>query len=1017
MVGNGDLLPITQTGKGLLPTPSRKLRLNPLHFVPTLHHNLLSLNKLITDNGCSVLFDSSGYTIKDPTTNHILLRGQARHGLYPIFTESPSPNTALVAVSSTESLWHRRLGHPSYRVLQKLQKYVSPQLSFVSSSFHCNACELAKSHKLPFTSSISRSSSVLQLIHSDVWGPSSVISLQGYKYYIIFVDDFSRFSWLFPLTAKSEVPLIFVRFQRLVERQFNAKIKIFRSDGGGEYTSKQFQSLLATSGIVHQLTCPYTPEQNGLAERKHRHIIETTRALLFHSNIPQKFWIHAVQTVVHLINRLPSLSNKLSSPYQMLFNKPPDYNSFRIFGCLCYPFLPQAALSKFHPKSIPCVFVGYPLSSKGYICYNISSGKFIVSRHVKFLETIFPFQQSTPEPVQSSTTTYTPPLTLVPTMVQPISISPPPSSKLPPPQSTLPPAETATLPTSSTAELPQSSPVIEPPASEIPSHPMLTRSRTGNLKPKHILSMNHFHIPVDPTCYSQAVKSSAWRQAMSAEFEALQHQGTWQLVPPHPSQNVLSCKWIYKSKLNSDGSIARHKARLVARGCHQQYGLDYEDTFSPVAKLPTIRIFLKVAVTHHWQILQLDVSNAFLHGRLHDTVFMTQPQGFVDPSFPDHVCLLKKAIYGLKQSPRKWFETFSTYLLNFGFTHSTADPSLLLYCRNSIHIYILVYVDDILLTGNHNPTIEKLLLGLSTEFHMKNLGQVSYFLGIQILHTSDGLHLSQSSYARDLLTRAGMTECKPISSPIPTKVLSSSAHLLVPADAEQFRHLVGSLQYLTITRPDISFTVNKLCQHMHQPLEDDFKLLKRLLRYIKGTIFFGLPVRSGSHELIAYSDSDWAGDPSNRKSTSGYCAFLGDTLISWFVKKQKTVARSSTEAEYRALATAATDLIWLRRLLAEFHISSTKPTLLLCDNISVIALAHNPIFHARTKHVEIDFHFIRDCIKNQVLKIAHVYTADQLADLFTKSLSISRFTSLRDKLTLAEAPVSLRGRFKKDHLL
>ncbi|PKU60505.1 putative mitochondrial protein [Dendrobium catenatum] len=388
---------------------------------------------------------------------------------------------------------------------------------------------------------------------------------------------------------------------------------------------------------------------------------------------------------------------------------------------------------------------------------------------------------------------------------------------------------------------------------------------------------------------------------------------------------------------------------------------------------------------------------------------MAQPQGFVDPLYPDHVCLLQKSIYGLKQSPRKWFETFSTYLLSFGFTHSTADPSLLLYSKNSVNIYILVYVDDILLTGNHDPTIQHLLRGLSAEFHMKNLGPITYFLGMQIISTVHGLHMSQSTYASEILNRAGMKDCKPISSPSPSKFFSKSSSPVSSAEAEHFRHVVGSLQYLTITRPDISFTVNKLCQHMHAPLEDDFNLLKRLLRYIKGTLSFGLPISSGSLDLIAYSDSDWAGDPTDRKSTSGYCAFLGDTLVSWCVKKQKTVARSSTEAEYHALATAATDLIWLRRLINEFKIPTSHPTVLLCDNISAITLANNPIFHARTKHIEIDFQFVRDCIKNQVLHIDHVYTQDQLADVFTKSLSIPRFTQLRAKLTISAPLVSLRG--------
>ncbi|XP_020698241.1 uncharacterized protein LOC110110921 [Dendrobium catenatum] len=283
---------------------------------------------------------------------------------------------------------------------------------------------------------------------------------------------------------------------------------------------------------------------------------------------------------------------------------------------------------------------------------------------------------------------------------------------------------------------------------------------------------------------------------------------------------------------------------------------------------------------------------------------------------------------------------------------------------------------------------------------------------MQVSYSASGLHLSQANYAASILHRAGMAECKPISSPISSKVIVDSTTPAIPlniATADLFRHLVGSLQYLTLTGSDIAFTMNKLCQHMHSPDDTDFKLLKRLLRYIKGTIKFGLPITATSLDFHAYSDSDWAGDPLNRKSITGFCAFLGSNLISWQVKKQKTVARSSTEAEYRALATAATDITWLRRLLQEFQILSSKPTVLMSDNTSSIAIANDPIFHARTKHIEIDFHFIRECIQNNVLRISHVHTTDQLADLFTKALSIPRFQDLCDKLNIAEATVSLRG--------
>ncbi|PKU73727.1 putative mitochondrial protein [Dendrobium catenatum] len=370
---------------------------------------------------------------------------------------------------------------------------------------------------------------------------------------------------------------------------------------------------------------------------------------------------------------------------------------------------------------------------------------------------------------------------------------------------------------------------------------------------------------------------------------------------------------------------------------------------------------------------------------------MAQSTGFKDSIHPEYVCLLKKSLYGLKQSQRKWFETFSNYLLNYGFTHSTADSSLLIYHKNSVSIYILIYVDDILLTGNHDPTITSLLSALHNRFYMKNLGNVSYFLGMQVLQTSIGFHLSQTRYATYVLKKDAMSDCKPLSTPIASKVLSDDIQVLQPTQAEVYKQFVDSLQYLTLTRPDIAFTVNQLCQHMHSPQENHFKLLKRFLRYIKGTLSFGLPITKSDLNLTAYSDSDWAGDPINRKSTTSYCAFLGCTLISWQVKKQKTVARSSTEVEYRALATAAADIIWLRHLLPEFHIAVNSPTALFCDNISSIALANNHVFHARTKHIEIDFYFVCECIKNNQLQVLHILSIDQLADLFTKALSLSRF--------------------------
>ncbi|PKU62899.1 Retrovirus-related Pol polyprotein from transposon TNT 1-94 [Dendrobium catenatum] len=487
---------------------------------------------------------------------------------------------------------------------------------------------------------------------------------------------------------------------------------------------------------------------------------------------------------------------------------------------------------------------------------------------------------------------------------------------------------------------------------------------------------------------------------MSAEFMALQKQGTWSLVPPPPHKIVLGSKWIFKLKTNSDGQLDRHKARLVAQGFNQEFGINFNETFSPVSKLPTIRILLLLAIHRNWPTLQFDISNAFLHGDLHDEVFMKQPPGFVDSQYPHYVCKLNKAIYGLRQAPRQWFNKLTQSLLQFGFTFSKADPSLLIYTKSQIQLYLLIYVDDLLLTGNHTPTIETLLQLLRSQFSLKQLGSIGTFLGIQVHRTSTAVILHQTKYASDILASAGFTNSKPV--PTPTVLKSSKSGSTSPpfTDPQLYRRLVGSLNYLTITRPDIAYAVNAAYQHMHNPTTADFLDLKRILRYIQGTLNFGLPLIPGNMQLTTYVDADWASDSIDRKSISGFCSFLGSTLVSWSVKKQSTVAKSSTEAEYRALASATSDIIWLRRLLTDFAIPPTSPTTVFCDSASAIALAHNPVFHARTKHIEIDYHFISHHILQGAIAVHHLHSLDQPADILTKLLSPTRFNLLRDKLTI-----------------
>ncbi|WKA00146.1 hypothetical protein VitviT2T_018534 [Vitis vinifera] len=496
---------------------------------------------------------------------------------------------------------------------------------------------------------------------------------------------------------------------------------------------------------------------------------------------------------------------------------------------------------------------------------------------------------------------------------------------------------------------------------------------------------------------------------MSEEYDALVRNGTWELMPSNPSQNVVGCKWIFRTKRNSDGSIDRFKARLVAKGFHQRPGIDYYDTFSPVVKPTTIRFVLSVAVSNGWILRQLDVNNAFLQGTLTENVYMTQPPGFIDQDSPSHVCKLKKAIYGLKQAPRAWYQELRSFLLQSGFTNSHADTSLFVLKFRGHLVYFLVYVDDLIITGDDEHLVNQYIHLLANRFSLKDLGKLSYFLGVEIVPNSQGFLLSQRRYLIDLLARTHMSEAKPVQTPLPsgTKISLHSGDKL--SDPTEFQAVVGSLQYLILTRLDIAFAVNKLSQFMHTPTTEHWTLAKRLLRYLCGTpdhslqLYCDSPLsfHAFSDALHAYSNADWAGDPDDFSSTSAYIVYLGRNPISWSSKKQKTIARSSTEAEYRSVANTAAKLNWVSSLLCDLGIQLPTCPIIYCDNVGATQVCSNPVFHSRMKHVAIDFHFIRDQVQKGILRVAHVSSTDQLADLLTKSLPRARFLFLRDKIGLS----------------
>ncbi|CAL1392348.1 unnamed protein product [Linum trigynum] len=472
---------------------------------------------------------------------------------------------------------------------------------------------------------------------------------------------------------------------------------------------------------------------------------------------------------------------------------------------------------------------------------------------------------------------------------------------------------------------------------------------------------------------------------MDAEIAAQQANRTWDIVPRPPNKKIIGNRWVYAAKFHADSTLERHKARLVAKGFTQIYGIDFLYTYSPVAKLNSVKTLLAVAAAKNWEMIQLDVSNAFLNGDLEEEVYMELPPGIDKPGY---VCKLRKSIYGLKQASRQWFAKLTSVLLDFGYTQSHNDHSMFLHHSSSGISVLLVYVDDIIIAGDDKMAMQALKHHLSDQFKLRDLGHLHYFLGLEMARSREGIHICQKKYCTDLLNDTGFADSKSVVTPIDMKTRLAANDGPLLGDPGLYRRIVGRLHYLTITRPEITFAVQQLCQYSAAPTTTHIQLAYRVLKYLKNAPGQGLFYSSSSDlTLRGYSDSDWASCPDTRRSTTGYCITFGTSLIIWKSKKQGTVSRSSSEAEYRALAQLTCEVVWVKRLIQELGIDHIQPVDLFCDSRSAIYIAENPMFHERTKHIEIDCHVVRQFLQSKLIELRHLDTENQIADLFTKGLS------------------------------
>ncbi|GJW19214.1 putative RNA-directed DNA polymerase [Tanacetum coccineum] len=1054
---NGTEAVITSVGDMVL---GKNLTLYDVLVVPEYCVSLMSVHKVAKDSGLIIAFNKDKCFVlpQDLKEMKVLGTGSQIDGLY-YFNDNMQGNNGFEKPNCylAKYMWHSRLGHPSDQVLKVLQN----ELVFDNNDLdHCEICQKSKQTREPFPLSEHKSSVLAELVHLDLWGPYKVTSKEGYRFFLTVVDDYTRSVWVYMLKGKDEVFECMLTFFNLIKNQFNKMVKAFRSDNGSEFVNQRFTKFCVDNGIIHQTTCAYTPQQNGIVERKHRHLLNVARSLLFQGGLPLNLWSECILTAAYLINRLPSSVLSGKSPFELVFNRKPGLNHLRVFGCLCYATVLNLH-DKFGSRAEKCVLVGYASFKKGYKLYSLEREQFIFSRDVRFFEKVFPFKIRQPqntnltsqgldhvnffnEVVYENPDTSNDdnnnntkgqsdgsnsPNTSSPTFDQNVNdVGHSQGSNGSASEDEM----VATFdPTSTNSEddiVATSEPISDPVPTT--STPHVRRSERTSVFPSryndfvveskvkyglenyvsyvNLSTINRcftteLNKSFEPKSFFEASKDQHWIEAMNDEMDALYSNDTWEVVELPLGRKAIGGKWVYKIKYKSSGDIDRYKARYVAKGYNQKEGIDFDETFSPVVKIVTVRCVINLAVQNNWCIFQLDVNNAFLYGDLDETVYMTLPEGFFN-SGDTRVCRLKKSLYGLKQAPRQWNAKLTQTLIEHGFIQSKSDYSLFTKTDHNSFIALLVYVDDIIITGNDVGKIEKFKAYLNSKFKIKDLGKLKYFLGIEVIDTDKGLCLSQRKYCLDLLSDFGLLACKPSATPLEQNLVVSNEPTSTDSvidNVTEYQKLIGKLIYLTHTRPDISYSVHCLSQFMHKPLKSHLKIAFKVLRYLKNNPGMGIHiVKQPKVSLEAFVDADWAKCVVTRKSVTGFCISLNGSLVSWKSKKQNTLSKSSAEAEYRAMASVTSEIVWILKILKDLNWEQFMPVTMYCDSQAAIKIAANPVFHERTKHLEIDLHFVREKILSGVLRTQKIGSADQTADIFTKGLNKLQHNKLVNQMGL-----------------
>lgn len=965
-------------------------------YVPNLDSALLSVRKL-TQKGLKVKFGESRCTIST-SAKRVVAVAELRGNLY-MLKEAADAKVGKEArhSSSCQHTWHRRLGHRDPAVLERIRAgNLCEGLKVHDCGLRqvCEHCLEGKSSRIPFPkSSRTRAERVLDLIHTDVCGPMKNITPGGCRYLMTLIDDRSRYTVVCLLRQKSDAAACIKRFVAHMKTRFGRAPCVIRSDGGGEYVNQELKQFYEVEGIQAQFTAAYSPQQNGIAERKNRSLQEMATCMLLDAGLAKRFWGEAVATAAYLQNRLPSRAVD-RTPYEIWFGQKPSLSNLKIFGSPAYVHIPDNKRSKLDSKAQRLLFVGYCDDRKAYRFLDPKTNGITISRDARFIE-LGDGSSSSCDPIPGSNEYHVELDSEDEDATQEKAVANVPQEQVDIEKPCIEEEQQAS--NESEEEFygwddePERNNVQ---ASEVErAH---TKRSTRGVLPKRF---DDFEVDVamavreEPTSYEEAISGSEqdlWKVAMTAEYKSLIKNGTWILEELPAGRTPISCKWVFRKKEDNAGNVTRFKARLVARGFSQRIGVDYDAVFAPVATLTTFRVLLAAAGHNNMVVRHIDVESAYLHGRLQEVIYMQQPKGFIEKGKEHLVCRLQRSLYGLKQAARVWNTTISGILTALGFKQSRSDPCLFSKKLPTGRMFLIIYVDDMLVASTSEKHITDLEKELSKKLSLTSLGEVSHFLGVRVTKNNGFYSLDQEAYIKRLAVRFGLENVKGSNVPLDIGYYRSREGSKKLDDNRLYHSLVGALLYVTVnTRPDIAVSVSILSRQVSDPTEVDWTELKRVVRYLVKTNNYKLCLateRSGPATLIGFSDADWSGDTLDRKSNTGYLFQLGGATVCWASRKQTSVSLSSMEAEYFALSEACKEVVWLRRLLEELGETQNGPTVILEDNKSCIDFVKEERLSRRSKHIDTRLYFTKDLVETGVVALQYCSSEEMTADILTKPL-------------------------------